>query len=277
VTAERAPEQPGNPRQVIDTTKAHPARIYDFLLGGKDHFSSDRQAAEQVLQSWPTVRAAVRENRAFLGRVVRFLVAEAGIRQFLDIGAGLPSANNVHEVAQAIVPECRVVYVDNDPIVAAHGRALLGGSAQGRTAFVQADLRDPKQILDDQATKDTLDFTRPIALMLVALLHFVPDRDNPAGIIRTLIDALPSGSYVAATHAISDHDPGALIGAGRPYSAVGIHGELRTSDDFADLAFSGLELVDPGVVLVSEWRPTGTGPRPLPSEINIYAGVARKR
>jgi O-methyltransferase involved in polyketide biosynthesis len=260
----------------FDTTKPHPARMYDYLLGGKDNFAADRELAEKVLVSWGTARTAARENRAFLGRAVRYLVSEAGIRQFLDIGAGLPSANNVHEVAQSIAPECRVVYVDNDPIVLTHGRALLTSSPEGRTGYIQADFRDPEKILADPVTRATLDFSQPVALMLVALLHFVPDSDGAAECLATLLGAVPSGSYLVASHSTVEHDPELMENVGRAYAGTGIPGQTRTSDEFAELAFTGLRLVDPGVVLVSEWRPQAPGPRPQPSEVNIYGGVGRK-
>jgi S-adenosyl methyltransferase len=263
-------------RPGIDTARPHPARMYDYFLGGKNNFAVDRETAEKALKSWGTARTAARENRAFLGRAVRYLVAEAGVRQFLDIGTGLPSANNVHEVAQGVVPSCRVVYVDNDPIVLAHARALLTSSPEGKTAYIHADLRDPEKILDDPATRDTLDFTEPVALMLVAILHFVPDADDPRRVIQTLLGALPRGSYVAASHTTGEHDPDTLAGAGHAYSERGVSGQIRTSEEFADLVFAGLEMADPGVVLVSDWRPQGTGPRPLASEVNTYGGVARK-
>jgi hypothetical protein len=250
--------------------------MYDYFLGGKNNFAVDRETAEKALQSWGTVRAAARENRAFLGRAVRYLVAEAGIRQFLDIGTGLPSANNVHEVAQDVVPSCRVVYVDNDPIVLAHARALLTSKPEGKTAYIHADLREPEKILADPAVRDTLDLTQPVALMLVAILHFVPDEAEPRRTIHTLLDALPPGSYLVASHATDEHDPDTLAGAGRAYQERGLIGQIRTSEEFAGLAFAGLEMVDPGVVLVSEWRPQATGPRPLASEVNTYGGVARK-
>jgi hypothetical protein len=191
----------------IDTTRPHPARVYDYLLAGKDHFAVDRVTAEKALDAVPTLRVAARENRAFLGRAVRYLVAEAGIRQFLDVGTGLPSASNVHEVAQSIVPECRVVYVDNDPIVLAHARALLASEPQGKTAYIEADLRQPDRILADPTVLGTLDFSQPIALMLVAILHFIPDEEHPAGIVRTLLGALPSGSYLVASHGSTEYDP----------------------------------------------------------------------
>ncbi len=261
----------------IDVTRPHPARIYDYFLGGKDNFKADRETAGQVLRTWPTVRTAARENRAFLNRVVHYLAAEAGIRQFLDIGSGLPTASNVHEVAQGIAPECRVVYVDNDPIVLAHARALLASHPDGRCAYLGADLRKPEQILDHPALERTLDLTQPVALMLVALLHFVPDEDQPQQIVQTLVDALPAGSYLTASHVTDVHNEDGLAGAGRAYQDGGMRGALRNPDEFAGLAFAGLDLVDPGVVLVSEWRPDAAAARPLAAEVNMYGGVARKR
>ena len=260
----------------IDTEKPHTARIYDYYLGGKDNFAADRRTAERAMQSWPAVRTAVRENRAFLGRAVRFLVAEAVIRQFLDIGTGLPSANNVHEVAQGLVPSCRVVYVDNDPIVLAHARALLTSSPEGKTAYIHADLREPEKILSDPVTRATLDFSQPIALMLVAVLHFVPDEAQPRRIVDTLLGALPSGSYLVASHVTAEHDPDTLAGAGRAYQERGLTGQIRTADEFAELAFRGLDMVEPGVVSVCDWRPDGDGLRPLPAEVTWDGGVARK-
>jgi hypothetical protein len=260
----------------IDTSKPHSARMYDYFIGGKNHFAADRETAAKVLQRSPSVRTAARENRAFLGRAVSYLAAEAGIRQFLDIGTGLPTTNNVHEVAQAIVPESHVVYVDNDPLVLAHARALLTSAPEGRTAYIHADLRDPAAILSHPDTRALLDFGRPIALMLVAILHFMPDEFKPAEAIATLVDALPSGSYLVASHLTTDHDPAATSGGQQAMREAGIAMQKRSSDVFAEMAFSGLGLVPPGVVLASEWRPAGNDPRPLPSEVNCYAGVARK-
>ncbi|HEY6498139.1 MAG TPA: SAM-dependent methyltransferase [Streptosporangiaceae bacterium] len=267
-------ESEGAPPE-IDVTKPHPARMYDYFLGGKDNFAADRAIATQVLDSWGSVRTAVRENRAFLGRAVKYLAGEAGISQFLDLGTGLPSANNVHEVAQAINPEARVVYADNDPIVLAHARALLASGPRGVTAYLDADVRNPDTILANPIVRDTLDFGMPIALMLVAVLHFLPDEDDPRQIVQTLVDALPPGSYLVASHATAEHNPEGLSGAGRAYSQGGMRGAIRNSDEFGELAFDGLELVDPGVVLVSEWRPEEPI-RPMPSEVNTYGGVARK-
>jgi SAM-dependent methyltransferase len=260
---------------VIDQTKPHSARVYDYYLGGKDNFAADRETAERAMQSWRAVRTAVRENRAFLGRAVRYLASEAGIRQFLDIGTGLPSANNVHEVAQAVAPESRVVYVDNDPIVLVHARALLGSAPEGRTAYIDADLREPEKILASPAVAETLDLSRPVALMLVAILHFLIDADNPARVVATLLDALPPGSYLVASHVTPEHDPEGVRGLERAYRQGGIPAQVRTADDFAALAFRGLEMIDPGVVLVSEWR-RPDGPRPLPAEVNWYGGIGRK-
>jgi hypothetical protein len=260
----------------IDTSRPHPARIYDYGLGGKNHFAADREMAERAWAAMPTGRTAARENRAFLGRVVRYLAAGEGIRQFLDIGTGLPTTSNVHEVAQRVAPESRIVYVDNDPLVLAHARALLTSSPQGRTAYIPADLRDPAAILDSPVTRGVIDFTRPIALMLVAIMHFIQDEDNPAQIIRTLVDALPPGSFLAASHLTGEHDRAGWATIERDYRAAGMSAQWRDGDEFARLAFTGLDLVPPGVVLVSEWRPGDSGPRPTPAEVSFYGGVARK-
>jgi S-adenosyl methyltransferase len=260
----------------IDVSRPHPARTYDYALGGKDNFAADRELMDKMLATTPAIRTMARENRAFLGRGVRYLTGQAGIRQFLDIGTGLPSANNVHEVAQGEAPDARVVYVDNDPLVLAHARALLTSSPEGRTAYIHADLRDPSSILSSPVVRDVLDFSQPIALMLVAILHFFPDEYKPAEVLATLIDALPPGSYVAASHLTTEHDPAATSAGQAAMQGAGIAMQKRDADEFASLVFSGLELVPPGVVLVSEWRPEDAGPRPLPSEVNCYGAVGRK-
>jgi hypothetical protein len=262
----------------IDTTRPQSARVYDYVIGGKNHFAVDRETAEKVWAHRPAARAGLRENRAFLGRAVRYLAGEAGIRQFLDIGTGLPSTGNTHEVAQAVAPESRIVYADNDPMVLAHARALLTSAPEGRTAYLDADLRDPAAILADPVTRDVLDFGQPVALMLIAVLHFLLDKDKPAEIIATLLDALPAGSYLVASHGTGEHGPRSDSDAGQQaYRDAGVPLQLRDSDEFARLAFTGLELVPPGVVLVSEWRPEeDSGPRPAAAEVNIYGGVARK-
>ncbi|HVT69753.1 MAG TPA: SAM-dependent methyltransferase [Trebonia sp.] len=261
----------------IDTTRPHTARMYDYYLGGKNHFAADRELADKVLVTTPSARVAARENRAFLGRAVRFLAAEAGVRQFLDIGTGLPTTNNVHQVAQAAVPSARIVYVDSDPLVLAHARALLTSSPEGRTAYIQADLRDPESILASPVVHEVLDFSQPVALMLVAILHFLPDADKPREVLATLLDALPPGSYLVASHTTAEHDPEQWAPLQRAYESGGIPGQFRDSGEFARLAFPGLELVPPGVVLVSEWRPDTPGPRPTPAEVSVYGGVARKQ
>jgi len=260
----------------IDTSRAHTARVYDYFIGGKNHFAADREAAKNVLAVNPIAATAARTNRAFLGRAVTYLAAEAGIRQFLDIGTGLPTSNNVHEAAQAAAPSSRVVYVDNDPLVLAHARALLTSAPEGRTAYIDADLRKPKEILASPVVRDVLNFGQPVALILVAILHFMLDEDDPAGIVATLMDALPPGSYLVASHFTAEHGREGSAAGMRAYRGAGLSVQARDSDEFARMAFSGLDLVPPGVVLVSEWRPTGLGPPPTPAEVAVYGGVARK-
>ena len=261
----------------IDMTKAHPARMYDYLLGGKDHFKADREAMSGLLRAVPAARTGARENRAFLGRAVRYLVAEAGIRQFLDIGSGLPTANNVHEVAQHIAPESRVVYVDNDPIVLAHARALLTSHPAGRTAYIQADLRDPDAIVRHPEVRETLDLGQPVALMLVAVLHFFPDDQEPASIVSTLLAALSPSSYLVASHTTADYnDPSAAADGVRAVQRAGVPFQPRTAAEFSKLAFTGLHMLEPGLVPVSEWHPEPDVPCPPPTEVGYYGGVARK-
>jgi hypothetical protein len=260
----------------IDTSRPHSARIYDYFLGGKNHFAADREVAEKSLASVPSGRIGAREQRAFLGRAVRFLAAEAGIRQFLDIGTGLPTTNNVHEIAQAVVPAAHVVYVDNDPLVLTHARALLTSSDEGRTAYIHADLRSPGEILSSPVVREVLDFSQPVALMLVGILHFLEDKDDPKRIIDTMVDALPPGSYVTASHLNPEHDPVGVAAGVRAYLAGGVSVQARDSSEFAELVFRGLELVPPGVVSVSEWRPEAGTPRPTLAEVSCYGGVAQK-
>jgi hypothetical protein len=260
----------------IDTSRPHPARVYDYLIGGQNNFAVDRETAAKVLLNSPNARVAPRENRAFLGRAVRFLTAEAGLRQFLDIGAGLPTANNVHEVAQAVEPSSRIVYVDNDPLVLVHARALLTSAPEGRTAYIQADIRDPEAILAAQATRELLNFSQPVGLLLLGILHLLADADRPAQIVAALLDALPPGSYLVASHLTTEHDRERTAAGQAVMRDAGMTMQKRDSGVFAEIAFSGLELVPPGVVLVSEWRPEGGRERPSPAEVNIYGGVARK-
>jgi hypothetical protein len=262
----------------IDITRPHPARIYDYMLGGKDNFAVDREVADQVLAAWPAMRISTRENRKFIGRAIRYLAGEAGIGQFLDIGSGLPTFANVHEVAQAVNPAARVVYADNDPLVLAHARALLTSSPEGKCAYIHADLREPEKILSDPVMQETLDFTRPVALILAAVVHFLLPEDDPARIIGTLVNALPPGSYVAASHGSTEYgsqeEADVVLGI---IQAGGVRIAPRSSHDFGHLVFDGLELVPPGVVLLPEWRPVpGSGPQPGAREVGSNAGVARK-
>ena len=236
----------------LDTSVAHPARVYDYWLGGKDNFAADREAAERVLAVAPGLRFRVRANRAFLGRVTRYLAGEAGIRQFLDIGTGIPSANNTHEVAQQAAPESRVVYVDNDPVVLLHAQALLRSSPEGATEYVQADLRDPKLILERAA--DTLDFGQPVAVMLIAVLHLIQDEEDPWGFVAQLMDAVPPGSYLAISHPAIDVHRGQPTIQKVYNENVSTPQTMRTRDQVGRF-FAGLDLVEPGLVQVHQWRP----------------------
>ncbi|MBL1074736.1 SAM-dependent methyltransferase [Nocardia sp. 2] len=259
----------------MDTTKPHPARRYDYWLGGKDNFEADRESADAVAEAFPTVRLAAVENRNFLRRAIRFLTAEAGIRQFLDIGTGLPTAGNVHEIAQGIAPESRIVYVDNDPIVLVHARDLLNSSPQGATTYLDADLRDPQRILTHPDLLATLDLSRPVALMLVAVLHFITDDQRPYELVRQLSDALPSGSYLAMTHATSDYiDPEDVARTEESNRRSGIPFRLRSSAEFARF-FEGFELVAPGIAPVTAWRPEEWRPHPRAEAVSMLGALAR--
>src|SRR5215475_9620416 len=264
-----APLPAGEPSE-IDTSVAHPARVYDYWLGGKDNFAADREAGDRVLAVTPGLRERVRANRAFLVRAVRYLATEAGIRQFLDIGTGIPSANNTHEVAQRAAPDARVVYVDNDPIVLTHARALLTSDPDGVTDYIDADLRNTGTILAQAA--QMLDFGRPVAVMLVGILQCIPDEDDPRGIVAALIDAVPPGSYLAISHPAADVYPQARAGAALLNEGLSSPIILRTRAAIARF-FDGLELVEPGLVSISQWRSgAGTDASPLAN----WAGVARK-
>jgi S-adenosyl methyltransferase len=258
----------------IDTTRPHPARMYDALLGGKDNYAVDRQAVRHVLRAAPEVRDSARANRAFLQRAVRFLVGEAGIRQIIDVGTGIPAAGNVHEVAGQTAPGTRVAYVDNDPIVHVHANALLTGT--GTTSIVLGDLRDPEGILTHPKVRELIDFSRPVALLLVAILHFITDKENPARIIAAFRDALPAGSYLALSHATADFRPAVAQTAAAVYDQATSPVTLRSHAQIAAF-FDGWELVEPGLVQVPLWRPDGRQPRPKElARIWVYGGVARK-
>jgi hypothetical protein len=259
-----------------DPSRPHASRVYDYCIGGKNHFAADRAVGDAALACWPSGRTALREGRRFLGRAVRYLAAEAGVRQFLDIGCGLPAVGDAHQVAQRLEPSTRVVYVDRDPMVLVHGRALLECTTEGRVAYVQGDLRLPCALLSAPAVRSVLDFTEPVALLLLAVLPWLGEADDPAAAVAALLDALPRGSYLVASHLTAEHDADGLAGAQRAWQDAGIILRARDADDFAALAFPGLELVPPGVVLVSEWRPASAGPHPVPAEVSCYGGVARK-
>ena len=259
----------------LDTGVAHPARVYDYILGGKNNFAADQAAAQAAMAANPHLASAIRENRALMRRMGAFLAGEAGIRQFLDIGTGLPTTPNLHEVVQAVAPDARIVYVDNDPIVLAHARALLASSKDGSCAYLEADLRSPGEILADPQLLQTLDMSKPVGLMLVGILHFIPDSDDPYGVVARLVSALAPGSYLAIQHPSADfYPPGA--GTAAAYNRAGIPFQYRTRQEF-ERFLTGLEPVPPGIVPMAEWRSeNGRQPRPAPVEAAAYAAVARK-
>jgi SAM-dependent methyltransferase len=256
----------------IDTTVAHTARVYDYFLGGKDNFQADRGAAAKILRSNPGMRETCREQRDFLRRAVRYLT-KAGIRQFIDVGTGLPTQENTHEVAQAIAPETRVAYLDNDPIVLAHARVLMADRNHGRTIFLHADVREPERLLADRALRDLIDFDEPVAILIVGLLHFLPDEEDPASIIKILLDATVPGSYLAISQGTPDYAPQIGKSVQAAYQSSSMPCRVRTRDETMPL-LSGVELVDPGLVLLAEWHPDG--PVPDDRQQITYAAVGRK-
>jgi hypothetical protein len=261
------------PPAAIDTTVAHQARIYDYWLGGKDNFAVDREAAQQAIAAYPPILRGVRAQRAFLVRAVRYLAAQAGIRQFLDIGTGIPTANNTHQVAQAAAPGARVVYVDNDPLVLAHARALLTSMPEDATAYLDADARDPDKILAGAA--GLLDFGQPIAVLLIGILQLIPAADNPHAIVARLVEAVPPGSWLAVYHPASDIDEQRVAEAVRRVNArTAGTTTLRTHAEIARF-FDGLELLAPGLVQVQRWQPGSAAPD-NGDQIAAYAGLARK-
>ncbi|MFB7914386.1 SAM-dependent methyltransferase [Streptomyces sp. NPDC056061] len=264
-----------DPRAIeIDTSRPHPARMYDWFLGGKDNYPVDEQMARQLLTVDARGRDMARVNRAFMHRATRWLAGH-GIRQFLDIGTGIPTEPNLHQIAQRTAPDARVVYCDNDPIVLAHAAALLRSTPEGATEYIQADARRPDVIIEEASR--VLDFGRPIALSLLALLHFLDDADGAAELVDRLVDRLPSGSYLVLSQTTGDFDPEGAEKASALYRARGMTLRLRSHAEFSAF-FHGLELVEPGVSLSADWRPElgeavdVLGDRPIPG----YAGVARK-
>jgi hypothetical protein len=257
---------------LFDTGVAHVARVYDYWLGGKDNFAADRAAGDQAIGAFPAIPLSARANRAYLARVVRFLTGEAGIRQFLDIGTGIPTANHTHQVAQSVAPDCRVVYVDNDPVVLSHARVLLASHPAGATQYIDANLNDPQKILDGAGR--FLDFSSPVAVILMAILQHIDDEHDPYAIVAALMGALPSGSYLALSHPASDIDAEAMAKMAEVLNKM--MAEKVTFRDRARVSgfFSGLELVEPGLVQASKWRPASEVEAASPAA--LWAGVARK-
>jgi hypothetical protein len=256
---------------LIDTSVAHQARIYDYWLGGKDNFAVDREAGDRAVAIHPNLIHGVRANRAFLVRAVRYLAKESGIRQYLDIGTGLPSANNTHEVAQDIAPDSRIVYVDNDPVVLLHARTLLTSKPEGACAYLDADARVPERILDQ--AEQTLDFTEPVALMMLGILQLIPDEDDPYGIVATLLDALPSGSYLVICHPAGDMNPLAKRAAALLDTLSAEKRTMRSREEIQRF-FDGLEMIEPGLVPVAKWRPESELAAAAPA--SRWAGIGRK-
>ena len=259
----------------LDTSSAHSARVWNYLLGGKDNFAADREVGDMILQMFPGIAHIARLQRRFLGRAVRYLAGEAGIRQFLDIGTGLPTADNTHQIAQQLAPESRIVYVDNDPLVLVHARALLTSAPGGMTSYIEADVRDTEEILGEAA--GTLDFSQPIALMMLGIMGQLPDSAGPSwprSIVTTLLDALPPGSYLALSDG-TDTSPALnhAIAAYNQNSASSYH--LRSPEEIARF-FDGLTLVPPGVVTTSRWRPDLAEASAEPQEVDAICGVGRK-
>lgn len=272
------PEPDLGTRVDLHTDRPHPARVYDYLLGGKDNFAADRAAAQKGLQANPDSRIPPQENRLFLRRAVRYL-AEQGIDQFLDIGTGIPSAPNVHHVAQGINPRSRIVYVDNDPIVLVHARALLTSHPDGRTDYIDADLRDIDTILRSPVLSDALDLNRPVGLLLIAILHFIGDEHDPWSIVERLLAALPAGSYLALSHLTGDFRPEAWEQVTEVYRRQGVTMKVRSHQQI-ERFLTGLEVVDPGLQVLPAWRPDlgePAGPSaPSDAQVSVYGAVARK-
>ncbi|WP_026245845.1 MULTISPECIES: SAM-dependent methyltransferase [unclassified Streptomyces] len=269
--------QPDSIAHRIDTTRPHTARIWNYWLGGKDNYPVDEAAGQQIRELHPGISDYAQADRAFLGRAVRHLTADVGIRQFLDIGTGLPTANNTHEVAQRVAPKTRIVYVDNDPLVLRHAQALLTSSAEGSTDYIDADLRDVDHILELAAK--TLDFTQPVALMLLGVVIFIGDDEDPYGLVRRLLDALPSGSHLVLSHTITRPDMADVDEAVAFWNANGTPRLNQRTPEQVTRFFDGLELLDPGVVSCSRWRPEDTGDPTGgdPAEVAMFGGVGRKR
>ncbi len=237
----------------LNLDRPHGARVYDYFLGGKDNFAIDRQAAEHLLEAFPGFRTAARSNRMWMHRAARY-VAERGITQFLDVGTGIPTSPNLHEVVQQVIPEARVVYADNDPIVLAHSRALLVSTPEGKTAYLEADVTDPQSIIESAEVKDVLDLSQPVALSLVGVFHYLPDALKPYDLVEQLLEPLASGSYLIFSHCTPDFAPELWERAIEVYKADGGDAQVRSKEEVARF-FDGLELVEPGVSAPFRWHP----------------------
>jgi hypothetical protein len=262
-----------DPYLPVNSNVPHTARIWNYWLGGKDNFGADRAVGDQVQQFLPDIVTSARADRAFLRRAVRFLVADAGIRQFLDIGTGLPTAQNTHEVAQSVAPESRIVYADNDPMVLAHARALLTSTAEGVTDYLDADARDTETIL--RAAANTLDFAQPVAVMLLGVLNFIGDDDEAQAIVRRLVAAVPAGSYLAIAHPTTEIRPEESAAAAKQWNETATPPiTLRSKEDLLRY-FEGLDLLEPGVVTCTKWRPDPDDPN-AETDVYQFCGLARK-
>jgi len=256
----------------VDTTKPHSARMYDYVLGGKDNYPPDWEAAEEALQVWPGLWTSMRINRAVMRRMAHWLAAEAGVRQFLDVGTGIPTSPNLHEVVQRVAPDARVVYVDNDPIVLAHAQALLTSTPEGTTSYIEADMRDPSSLLEAEELRASLDLSEPVGVTVIAMLQFVEDA---AGLVRELTAPLAPGSHLGLTTATDELATGSSALA-ETYTRHGVPMYLRSRAEVAEL-FSGFELIEPGVVPMDRWRPGPEDAPAGPEEVNMFAGVGRLR
>ncbi|MGW1910435.1 SAM-dependent methyltransferase [Streptomyces sp. NPDC002076] len=265
----------------IDTSRPHSARMYDYYLGGKDHFDVDKQAAESVAAVYPGIFVCARENRSFMHRATRVLARDHGIRQWLDIGTGIPTEPNLHQVAQSVVPDARVVYADNDPLVLKYAERLMRSTSQGRTAYIEADVKDPTFLLNAPILSEVLNLNEPVALSLNALMHFITDEQDPYGIVNRLLDALPSGSALALSHCTPDYDPPTWQKVTDIYNNAGTPVQFRSRADVARF-FDGLELLDPGITMGHRWRPdpfsedaTAAEP-PTDAQVSLWTGVGIK-
>ncbi|GAB3896373.1 SAM-dependent methyltransferase [Kibdelosporangium lantanae] len=258
----------------LQTDRAHGARIYDYILGGKDNYAVDREVGDASMAAWPALRTHMVANRTFMHRVARFL-AGRGVTQFLDIGTGIPTEPNLHQIVQGVQPDSRVVYTDNDPVVLAHARALMNSSPEGRIAYIHADMRDVSTILDSPRLRDVLDLDRPVGLLVIAMLHFIEDDEEAYTVVQQVLDALPPGSYLAASIATDAFDPVPLAKVREQYEAHGETLKFRTEAQAARF-FAGLDLEEPGIVQIHKWHPDPDAGPIADTDVAMYGAVARK-